>query len=112
MVQEYNVPHPQQDRYRRHDQAVFSLWMHFVELCSKMYAQERQANFSRAAIQSATSMNESNEVVKLINNYTQEERLFVFIELSLGRQVTADPYAVPTRATFYSNLKDIENAVS
>lgn len=28
-----DVPSPQNDQYRRHDQAVYSLWMHFVTFC-------------------------------------------------------------------------------
>ena len=34
MIQRYGVPCPQDNQYRRHDQAVYSMWMHFVTFCS------------------------------------------------------------------------------
>ena len=34
VIQRYGVPIPQDDQYRRHDQAVYSMWMHFVTYCS------------------------------------------------------------------------------
>ena len=34
VIQRYGVPAPQDDQYRRHDQAVYSMWMTFVSFCS------------------------------------------------------------------------------
>ena len=34
VIQRYGVPAPQDDQYRRHDQAVYSMWMIFVSFCS------------------------------------------------------------------------------
>jgi hypothetical protein len=34
VIQRYGVPAPREDQYRRHDQAVYSMWMHFVTFCS------------------------------------------------------------------------------
>jgi hypothetical protein len=33
VIQPFNVPMPINDEYCRHDQAVYSLWMHFVDFC-------------------------------------------------------------------------------
>jgi hypothetical protein len=33
VIQPYNVPSPQSDQFRRHDEAVYSMWMHFVDFC-------------------------------------------------------------------------------
>ena len=34
VIQRYHVPSPKNDQYCRHDQAVYSMWMHFVIYCS------------------------------------------------------------------------------
>ena len=34
VIQRYHVPSPRNDQYCRHDQAVYSMWMHFVIFCS------------------------------------------------------------------------------
>ena len=34
VVQRYGVPSPLDNQYRHHDQAVYSMWMHFVTFCS------------------------------------------------------------------------------
>ena len=34
VIQRYGVPCPQNNQYRRHDEAVYSMWMHFVTFCS------------------------------------------------------------------------------
>ena len=34
VIQRYHVPSPQNDQYCRHDQAVYSMWMHFAIFCS------------------------------------------------------------------------------
>ena len=34
VVQRYGVPSPLDNQYRLHDQAVYSMWMHFVTFCS------------------------------------------------------------------------------
>ena len=34
VIQKYHVPSPHNDRYCRHDQAVYSMWMHFAIFCS------------------------------------------------------------------------------
>ena len=33
VFQEYNVPFPQNDIYQRHDETIYSVWMHFVMFC-------------------------------------------------------------------------------
>ena len=39
VIQRYNVPSPQNDQFRRHDQAVYSMWQHFVTACGLFSAQ-------------------------------------------------------------------------
>ena len=34
VIQQYNVPSPQNDQFRQHDESIFSLWMYFVDFCS------------------------------------------------------------------------------
>ena len=34
VIQRYHVPSPKNDQYCRHDQAVYSMWMHFAIFCS------------------------------------------------------------------------------
>ena len=34
VIQRYHVPSPKNDQYCRHDQALYSMWMHFVIYCS------------------------------------------------------------------------------
>lgn len=43
VFQEYNVPFPQRDVYCRHDQCVYSLYMHFVLVCMSLLNDPRIA---------------------------------------------------------------------
>ena len=42
VFQEYNVPLPQNDVYSRHDQCVYSVYMHFVVLCMSIIRHARE----------------------------------------------------------------------
>lgn len=33
VIQQYQVPYPQDDKYRLHDRALYSMWMNFVDSC-------------------------------------------------------------------------------
>lgn len=61
VVQQYNVPHPK----FKHEEAIYSIWMHFVEFCHLTSLSERSSKSD-------------------INKYTRRKRLHVFVSLSKG----------------------------
>lgn len=84
VIQPYTVPPPQNDQYLRHDQAVYSMWMHFVDLCAACATSEGPSQGDNAACYLAPDT--------ATNAYTQEKRLAVFRALSnsKGRSLVSD----------------------
>jgi hypothetical protein len=41
---EYTVPFPENDEFRRHDAALYSMWMHFCDFCQEQPQQQQQQN--------------------------------------------------------------------
>lgn len=84
VIQPYSVPLPQADQYRRHDTAVYSMWMHFVDFCLA------NSEGTSAAYADASACFSAPDVE--INSYTQLPRLEVFRTLcrSNGRSLAVD----------------------
>lgn len=82
-VQPYCVPVPQQDQYRLHDAAVYSMWMHFVDFCLATASPSATADSAMcyAAVDVAT------------NPYARSKRLPVFRTLCRGQHVPPLPNA-------------------
>lgn len=80
-VQPYCVPVPQQDQYRLHDAAVYSMWMHFVDFCLATASPSATADSAMcyAAVDVAT------------NPYARSKRLPVFRTLCRGQHVAPLP---------------------
>eukprot|EP00401_Gymnodinium_catenatum_P078712 CAMPEP_0117483218 /NCGR_PEP_ID=MMETSP0784-20121206/13824_1 /TAXON_ID=39447 /ORGANISM="" /LENGTH=321 /DNA_ID=CAMNT_0005277743 /DNA_START=13 /DNA_END=978 /DNA_ORIENTATION=- len=76
VIQSYSVPLPQNDQYRRHDGAVYSMWMHFVDFCQANNEMHCAPYADAAACYSAPDAP--------INSYTGLPRLSVFTRLSRG----------------------------
>ena len=74
-IQQYNVPIPQNDEYQKHDEAVFSMWQHFVATC--MITGD-EYNTDRADINVKNFLNE--EIYE--NLQTGMPRLDVFYSIS------------------------------
>ena len=78
VIQPYVVPPATGDEFARHDHAVHSLWMHFVDLCA-----------ASAAAASAPSGGDRQACYAApdtpLNTYTQQPRLPVFRALSAAR---------------------------
>lgn len=68
----YNIPQPKVDQFRMHDQALYSIWMHYVEFC-RFTAKEAKSfgNVPKLAPQDTP-----------LNVFTQTQRLPVFQLLS------------------------------
>jgi len=78
VVQSYHVPMPRNDKYRRHDQSVYSLWQHFVLCCSVINDTEAIRLDKPALLRSFA------DSTKRANTFIEEERLQVFYNLSNG----------------------------
>ena len=80
-VQPYCVPVPQQDQYRLHDAAVYSMWMHFVDFCLATASPSATADSAMcyAAVDVAT------------NPYARSKRLPVFRTLCRSQHVPPLP---------------------
>lgn len=78
VIQSYNVPEPQNDQYARHDQSVYSMWMHFVDFCvaNSESVEMNATNSDLAPVYSAPDTP--------INAYTNLYRLPFFRALSAG----------------------------
>ncbi len=63
----YAVPAPKNDQYKLHDQALYSLWMHYVEFCRMTAKCHKSNNAPKMASQDLP-----------INIFTQRKRLPVF----------------------------------
>lgn len=72
VVQEYSVPVPRQDQYEKHDRALYSLWMHFVDFCISNSVVGELSEHLKCVL--------SSEV--LVNMQTKAPRLNVFVKLS------------------------------
>ncbi len=77
--QNYEVPVPQNDEYRRHDEAVYSMWNHFVEYCTLLLSIEPSGCYCLTMDQMAF-LDEYND----INLFTGNQRLSVLLKLSQG----------------------------
>ena len=78
VIQPYAVPLPQVDQYRRHDQAVYSMWMHFVDCCEANNDSNSQQQLGAGAVSCYSAPDLA------VNSYTGQRRLSVFRALSLG----------------------------
>lgn len=87
VIQNYVVPPPQNDQYRRHDECVFSIWMHFVDLCLAVTESGNIQNADAAPCYAAPDLP--------VNAYTKQPRLAVFRLLSgsRGRELTKEEIA-------------------
>lgn len=90
VIQPYSVPMPQRDLYHRHDAAVYSMWMHFVDFCMAN-AESTSAVAHPGSADAATCYSAPDST---LNGYTEEPRLHVFRFLSSlsGREVTRDEF--------------------
>lgn len=87
VIQNYIVPPPQSDQFYRHDQAVYSMWMHFVDFCSACAASENGRDNIVACYQAPDTPT---------NAYTKGARLAIFRSLSNSNGVSLTPgNAVP-----------------
>lgn len=84
VIQSYSVPLPQPDQYRKHDTAVYSMWMHFVDFCL--------ANSESSGLRDADASPCFSAPDKPYNSYTEEQRLkfFQFLSSCNGRPVSRD----------------------
>jgi hypothetical protein len=80
VIQPYNVPSPQPDQFRHHDEAVYSMWMHFVDFC---LATGESTNVPYANLAPCFAAPDLP-----INAYTQLPRLAVFRVLSAANNQT------------------------
>jgi hypothetical protein len=78
VIQPYTVPPPQSDQFYRHDQAVYSMWMHFVDYCSACNSKSEMlvSKYVETACFQAPD--------QPYNAYTKQARLPVFRTLSQG----------------------------
>jgi len=106
---EYDVPAPEKDDYERHDEAVYSIWQHYVDFCllTKCDAREphlgNKRSLDKASVSSETGslavikakyshrngIREPLEQQKFdsVNRYISKERLMAFKTLSHGLSV-------------------------
>lgn len=101
VIQSYSVPTPQHDQYHRHDTAVFSLWMHFVDFCMA------NADSSSARIADAATCYCAPDAA--INGYTEEPRLHIFRYLSScnGRDVSREEFAKTTASVIPAFARNV-----
>jgi hypothetical protein len=85
VVQPYIVPPPSHDAYHQHDEAVYSLWMHFIDFC---LATNSRNDFSAPELS--------------INHYTKRSRLSIFRVLSSasGTSSSSSPSYPPSTSSF------------
>ena len=84
VIQPYNVPPPQNDQFRRHDEAVYSMWMHFVDFCLANSESHHSSYPDLAPCFAAPDLP--------MNAYTKLPRLPIFRVLSAanGQEVTTE----------------------
>ena len=84
VIQRYNVPSPQNDQFRRHDQAVYSMWQHFVTACGLFSVQwgggysvqEDTLNFMTPSFLNKHSAHESRSSSPSAGHYDPVSKLF------------------------------------
>lgn len=74
VIQPYQVPPPQSDQFHRHDEAVYSMWSHFVDFCIANSESQHAVNADLAPVFAAPDLP--------INAYTKLPRFPVFRMLS------------------------------
>lgn len=75
VIQSYSVPLPQADSYHKHDAAVYSMWMHFVDFCmANSESSHIRNNADASPCYSAPDTS--------LNSYTDQQRLQIFQVLS------------------------------
>lgn len=72
VTQEYSVPPPKDDVYKRHDSATYSMWMHFCDLCASSQGSSKGKRDYRESLDGTLSL----------NLYSKGQRLEVFRSLS------------------------------
>jgi hypothetical protein len=83
VIQHYTVPPPRNDSFQQHDEAVFSMWMHFVDFCTACIETSRTAR-----IVDCSPCFLAPDV--MMNMYTRKQRLSVFRMLSSGHSPLAE----------------------
>lgn len=83
----YSVPAPKNDQYRLHDQALYSLWMHYVEFCKVTTKARKAPKAPKMAPQDLP-----------VNIFTQRSRLPVFqlLSSSNGCPISPDQFRFAT----------------
>ncbi len=102
--QNYEVPVPQNDEYRRHDEAVFSMWNHFVEYCTLLLSIEPSGCYCLTMDQMAF-LDEYNST----NFFTGSDRLSVLLKLSQGFNIENMPKQVAPNVAAYQASSNIES---
>lgn len=102
--QNYEVPIPQNDEYRRHDEAVFSMWNHFVEYCTLLLSIEPSGCYCLTMDQMAF-LDEYNST----NFFTGNGRLSVLLKLSQGSNVENTSKQVASNVTDYQATSNHES---
>jgi len=78
VIQQYQVPFPQNDQYQLHDRALYSIWMHFVDSCVANSASDPYTN--PVVCDSELHCFSAPDI--LMNIHTNMERLPIFMLLS------------------------------
>lgn len=90
----YNIPAPKVDQFKMHDQALYSIWMHYVEFC-RFTAKEAKSfgNAPKLAPQDTP-----------MNVFTQTQRLPVFqlLSSSEGCPITREQFQLASRGKYHS----------
>ena len=116
---EYDVPAPEDDDYERHDEAVYSLWQHYVDfclLCTRGPSESASGNKGRfnkagscsdveslaarkAKYSHRSGVRESVEqqMYDDVNRYISKERLSAFKALGRGLSLVVDAAEAITR---------------
>lgn len=85
VIQSYVVPSPQQDQFYRHDQAVYSMWMHFVDFCSACNAFTPSLSSGEVKKEDTSACFQAPDLP--CNAYTNAPRLPIFRALSNNQSV-------------------------
>jgi hypothetical protein len=105
VIQTYNVPPPQDDAFHRHDLAVYSIWMHFVDCCQAISESENcPYPADNAPCFAAPNLP--------LNSYTKQPRLPVFRTLSADTH--RGLYEVPREELLqaHSSIGDVQECLS
>lgn len=94
VIQQYVVPAPQTEQYRNHDEAVYSMWMHFVDFCAACSESTQVLDADDSPCYMAPDMP--------MNMYTNKKRLPTFRALSSGRPVVEEMQPAQAQKVFNS----------